>query len=103
MTIRFIAKCDLCGQEHELGFSRKLDTEPRQFEMPDGWIMLNYASSFNSPTSTAVPIMICPDCDKALRYGVDIISAHQQAEVRKDMEAMSDARPVPFIPTEGSK
>ena len=77
MTIRYIVKCDLCGKEHEIGWSREITTEARQFEKPDGWQMLKYAET-NPETGVTfqMNLMICPRCDKAIREGRTVVSAY---------------------------
>jgi len=72
MTIRYIVKCDLCGKEHELGWSREMVTEPRHFEKPDGWQMLKYTVTVNHQ----INLMICPVCDRAIREGRTVVSAY---------------------------
>jgi len=78
MTIRYIVKCDLCGKEHEIGWSRELTTEARQFEKPDGWQMLKYTVKTNPETGVTfqMNLMICPVCDKAIREGETVVSAY---------------------------
>lgn len=78
MTIRYIVKCDLCGKEHEIGWSRELTTEARQFEKPDGWQMLKYTVKTNPETDVTLRmnLMICPVCDKAIREGETVVSAY---------------------------
>ena len=78
MTIRYIVKCDLCGKEHEIGWGRSLTETPGQFEKPDGWQMLTYASYQNPASGIALKmdIMICPRCDNALAHGKTVVSAY---------------------------
>ena len=76
MTIRYIAKCDLCGKEHELGWGRSLTETPGQFERPDGWQMLKYAVHSESEITMQVNLMICPRCDNALAHGKTVVSAY---------------------------
>ena len=78
MTIRYTIKCDLCGREHELGWSRELTTEARQFERPDGWGMFQY-TTYTNPTSGVtmrLNVMVCPVCNKALSDGETVVSAY---------------------------
>lgn len=98
MTIRYTIKCDLCGREHELGYSRDLTTEARQFEKPDGWGMFQY-TTYTNPTSGAtmrLNVMVCPVCNKALSDGVDIITADQR---QKEAEVIEKIKETELVPT----
>ena len=98
MTIRYTIKCDLCGREHELGYSRDLTTEARQFEKPDGWGMFQY-STYTNPTSGVtmrLNVMVCPVCNKALSDGVDIITADQRQKEAEIIEKIKENEPIPF-------
>lgn len=81
MTIRYIAKCDLCGKEHELGFGRKLTETPEQFERPDGWQVLTYTPYTASDITVEMGIMVCPRCDKAISEGRTVVSAYLNDEL----------------------
>ena len=99
MTIRYTLKCDLCGREHELGYSRELNTEARSFEKPDGWGMFQY-TTYTNPTSGVtmrLNVMVCPVCNKALADGVDIITADQRQKEAELAEAVKEAGHVPII------
>ena len=98
MTIRYTIKCDLCGREHELGWSRDLTSEARQFKRPDGWGMFQY-STYTNPTSGVtmrLNVMVCPVCNKALSDGVDIITADQRQKEAEIIEKIKENEPIPF-------
>ena len=84
MTIRYVAKCDLCGKEHELGFGRKLTETPGQFERPDGWQVLTYTPYTKSGITVRMDIMVCPRCDKAISEGRTVVSAYLNDELTSE-------------------
>ena len=98
MTIRYTIKCDLSGREHELGYSRDLTTEARQFEKPDGWGMFQYTTYTNpeSGVTMRLNVMVCPVCNKALSDGVDIITADQRQKEAEIIEKIKENEPIPF-------
>lgn len=71
MTFRFSMKCDLCGKEKELGWSRNLDDSAWTFEMPEGWNPMEFRKDM-----TVVKMAVCPDCGEALINGRTVIESY---------------------------